>query len=78
MINDGIVKIFRIFYLYVSIVNILKVWKVNFEKKVVIMLLYDGVYILVVYYVKIDEFIGWKYGFWIIFFIGYKYIIVVF
>lgn len=42
------------------------------------MLLYDGVYILVVYYVNMDEFIGWKYDFRIILFIGYKYIIVVF
>lgn len=78
MTNDGTVKIFRIPYLHVSIVNILKAWKVNFEKKVVIMPLYDGVYIPVVYYVKIDEFIGWKHGSWIILFTGYKYIIAVF
>lgn len=50
-----------------------KIWK-----KVVIMPLYDGVYIPVVYYVKIDEFIGWKHGSWIILFTGYKYIIAVF
>lgn len=40
--------------------------------------LYDGVYIPVVYYVKIYEFIGWKHGSWIILFTGYKYIIAVF
>lgn len=40
--------------------------------------LYDGVYIPVVYYVNMDEFIGRKHGSWIILFTGYKYIIAVF
>lgn len=40
--------------------------------------LYDGVYIPVVYYVNMDEFIGRKHDSRIILFTGYKYIIAVF
>lgn len=71
--------VIRIPCLHVSIVNIFKKLKsLNLKKKVVIMPLYDGVYIPVVYYVNMDEFIGRKHDSRIILFTGYKYIIAVF